>query len=78
MMVTIVTLEDNDTDEHYVGAIMGTVSAADRVKVADRLNACIWPSDDDESSRVVYFRETMVADKPDNMTHVQNIDGDEI
>lgn len=76
-MITIVTLYRGKTADHYVGAIQGSLTHAQRLEVAKGLHAEYGVEEDDEDGRYVYFREVEISATPADLTVVQNIDDED-
>lgn len=80
MLVTVVTLYDDSLVESYVAVVHGKVSPAERVEMADAMNAKL-PTDldaegsDYEDERVLYFREVQTCDSAKDVSEMPNVDG---
>ena len=79
MKITVMTLWDEDRADHFVGAILGSVSDEDRRGIAESFEADA--EDDGESLRVIYFAEIEAYNNvPQALSmgvSLVNIDGDE-
>lgn len=75
--VTVVTLYDDSSTEHYVAVVHGTVPHGDRHRLAKRYNAEVADKDteQEEDGRYLYFREVATCDSADDVTELPNIDG---
>jgi hypothetical protein len=76
MKITVVTLYRGDTADHYVGAVAGSLTHAQRLVVAKRLDAK-FGEEDENDERLVYFREIVVAQSVNDFKGVQNIDDED-
>ena len=72
MLITIITLYVDDSCEHYVGAVQGRMTTEEKRQCAHQNNA-ICSSEDDESSRQMFFREVECAGSLP--TELLNMDG---
>jgi hypothetical protein len=81
MKITIVTLYDDRMVEHYVGAVKGTLTAAQRTRLAGSHESEVFTKDlsedDLEDARVMYFREVDLHDSPLDLHSLKNMDGTE-
>lgn len=84
MIVTIVTLYRGKMVEHFVGAVEGQLTDAQRHELANKWGAHYHsreegdePEGDDVEDRdEICFRTSTVAKSPADLTHLMNIDDD--
>ncbi len=62
--ITIITLYDDDSCDHFVGAVDGMLSPEQKAGIAARLNATLGPPDEEgEDGRTVGFRVTELMEQ---------------
>jgi len=75
MKITIITLYVEESCEHYVGAVQGSLDLASRRSVAKGHNAVLAQDAGEDEPRQIFFRETWLdAAQPGSLLNMSDDD----